>query len=67
MTVADTDCCRIVEGSLTGSRAVDEQTFVSLEILSERLERVHKEHSSFSEVDFSPAAKELMSHKAVAV
>ncbi len=68
MNGADLNHCRIVEGSLNGNRKVDEQTFASLAVLSERLERLHKDHKIFGEVGFSPAVKELQNRKkAVAI
>ncbi len=55
--------CRIVGESLNGEREVDEQTFASLAILSERLERLSGLDSVFSEVEFSPAVQELKSQR----
>jgi hypothetical protein len=64
----ETDHCRIVEQSLSGQRGVDEQTFASLAILGERLERLKKLSGVFEEIRFSPAVKKLRRHKsAVAV
>ena len=40
MIGTDSNHCRIVTESLTGTRKVDEQTFASLAILDERLERL---------------------------
>ena len=68
MIEMDSDYCRIVEKSLTGERTVDEETFASLTILTERLERLRKLGDSFSNVTFSPAVEALKSQKsAVAV
>ena len=64
----DLNHCRIVEKGLTGERAVDEQTFASLEILAERLERLKKLDKTFSSIEFSSAVKKLKTRKnAVAV
>jgi len=64
----DSDHCQIVAESLSGQRAVDEQTFASLSILSERLGRLKKVSSRFDSVSFSPAVKEFKRQaKAVAV
>ena len=64
----DSDHCQIVGKSLSGERAVDEQTFVSLSILTERLSRLKKLNSRFDSIRFSPAVKRLKSReKAVAV
>ena len=51
--------CQIVEQSLTGERAVDEQTFASLAILNERLERLKNLDGIFGHVTFSPDVKKL--------
>ena len=57
------DHCRIVGRSLSGERAVDEQTFASLTILTERLERLRKRGDIFSDVDFSSHVKKLKARK----
>jgi len=68
MIEMDSNHCRIVEKSLTGERAVDEQTLASLEILTERLERLKKLDGLFSGIEFSSAVKRLKTRKnAVAV
>ena len=59
MIEADSDHRRIVAESLAGKRQVDEQTFASLAVLSERLERLKELDSAFSEVEFSSAVKQL--------
>ena len=64
----DSNHCRIVRDSIVGKRAVDEQTFASLTILTERLERLKKVDKIFGSVVFSPAVKELKDQKnAVAI
>ncbi len=68
MIEMDLDHCRIVEKALTGERTVDEQTFASLEILTERLERLKKLDKLFSRIEFSSAVERLKSQRdAVAV
>jgi len=68
MTATDSNHCRIVEKSLNGEREVDEQTFASLAILTERLERLKKLNKIFGIVTFSPAVRKLKTRKdAVAV
>lgn len=52
--------CQIIQKSLTGERAVDEQTFASLAILSERLERLKKLGEGFSDIAFSSAVEKLL-------
>ncbi len=64
----DSNHCRIVTESLAGKRKVDDQTFSSLAILSERLDRVKKLDYVFAGVSFSPEAQKLQKKiKAVAV
>jgi len=64
----EVDHCQIVGSSLAGEGKINEQTFASLAILSERLERVRKLDKIFHNVAFSPAVKELKDQKsAIAV
>ncbi|MHC4324162.1 MAG: hypothetical protein ACYSUX_07805 [Planctomycetota bacterium] len=63
MIGTDSNHCRIVAESLAGKREVNEQTFASLTILDERLERLKKLNVAFSGVAFSPDAEKLLSHK----
>ena len=65
MIEMDSNYCRIVEESLTGERAVDEQTFASLAILTERLERLKKLGNNFSNITFSSAVKKLKGQKSM--
>ncbi|UCF00362.1 MAG: hypothetical protein JSV82_04670 [Planctomycetota bacterium] len=59
---------QIVAESLTGERVIDEQSFASLTILTERLERLKKLDKSFDSIEFSPAIRELAKQKdAVAI
>ena len=53
----------IVKNSLDGNRRVDEQTFASIAILKERLQRVKKLGTPFSDINFSPDAKKLANQK----
>ena len=59
----DWNHCRIVQSSLVGKRAVDEQTFASLTILAERLKRLRKLGGMFSGVTFSDAIKKRAGQK----
>ncbi len=63
MIGAESNHCRIVRDSITGERAVDEQTFDSLTILAERLERLKNIDGIFGNVEFSPAVKKLARQK----
>jgi len=68
MIEADLNHCQILEKSLNGERAVDEQTFGSLAILNERLERLRKLDKIFDKIAFSPAVEKLKKQKsAVAI
>jgi len=68
MIGTDSNHCQIVRDSIAGERAVGEQTFASLAILTERLERLKKLDKSFSEIAFSSGVKRLKTRKnAVAV
>jgi hypothetical protein len=55
----DSNHCQIVRDSITGERTIDEQTFASLAVLGERLERLKKLDKVFSAVEFSSALKKL--------
>ena len=50
----DVDHFKVVSQSLAGLRPTDEQTFASINLLSERLESVHKVHRHLVDVEFSP-------------
>jgi len=68
MIEIDSNHCRIVARSLAGKREVDEQTFTSLAVLGERLERLKGRNKAFSGVEFSAAVEKLQTSKtAVAV
>ena len=68
MIETDSNHCQIVGRSLAGERAVDEQTFASLAILSERLQHLKDVDKIFSNVTFSPEVRELKAQqRAVAV
>jgi len=45
---------QIVQQSLTGDRVVDEQTYSSLSVLKERLERLKAQDERFRDIGFSP-------------
>ena len=59
----DSNHCQVVENCINGTRPVDEQSLVSMVVLSERLERLKKLDSRFNIVEFSPVAKRLADHK----
>ena len=53
--------CHIVSASLTGKRPVDEKTYASVAVLSERLERL-RQSIAFAGVTFSPQVERLRQH-----
>jgi hypothetical protein len=59
LSTIDCDYFKIVTESLTGSRSVDEETFSSVAVLAERLDRLKKTSGIFSDVSFSPELEEL--------
>ena len=63
MAGMDSEHVQILGQSLRGERVVDEQTFASLEVLAERLERLKKADRVFGKISFSPAVKKLRSQQ----
>ena len=59
MLTIEMDHCEIVAESLAGARSTDEQTFLSMAVLSDRLEQLRKTHRAFVDIDFSPQAMAL--------
>ncbi|MHC5074205.1 MAG: hypothetical protein ACYTFE_05205 [Planctomycetota bacterium] len=55
--------CRIVERSLNGKRSVDDKTFASVAVLSERLERLQKADERFCEIELSNHVKSLKNRR----
>jgi len=62
----DSNHCRVVSESITGKRDVDEQTFVSMGALYERLERLKKLDNVFAGISFSSDVEKLQT-RAMAV
>jgi len=58
--------CQVVGASLTGKRPVDEQTYASVAVLNERLERL-RQSPLFAGVTFSPQVEQLRQQAEVAV
>ena len=54
---------QIIKDSLSSHRETDEETFSSLAILDERLDRLKKTDSIFKDVTFSPAVENLRKKK----
>jgi len=63
MIEADSNHCGIVAESLAGKRQVDEQTFASLAVLGERLERLKERNEMFCGVAFSSAVETLQARR----
>ena len=59
MVETDLNHISIVKESLSGNRAVDEQTFASMAILRERLQRLKESGHPFSEITLSSDVKKL--------
>ncbi len=59
MSEKDLHVFEIAREGLCGQSAVDEQTFASVSILAERLERVQSLGKGFSAISFSPGMEEL--------
>jgi len=63
MIGTDSKHCQILRESLSGQREVDEQTFASMTILTERLERLKKNDSTFENITFSADVEKLKRQK----
>jgi hypothetical protein len=63
MIGTESNHCKIVEKSLRGEREVDEQTFASLAVLAERLERLKSIGGAFAKIEFSSAVRDLARKK----
>jgi hypothetical protein len=59
------DHYQVVSQSLAGQRPTDEQTFASINLLSERLESVHKVHRRLVDVEFSPQVQALIEQESL--
>ena len=68
MIEVNSNHCEVVADSLAKRRQADEQTFASLAVLGERLERLKSAGEAFSGIEFSPAVRKLQANAtAVAV
>ncbi len=63
MIEADSNHRRIVAESLAGKRQIDEQTFASLAVLGERLERLKERNEMFCGVAFSSDVERLQARR----
>ncbi len=55
----DSNHCQVVSESITGKRNVDYRTFASIDVLSEKLERLKKFDGAFAGISFSPDVQKL--------
>lgn len=55
--------CKVVTDSLDGLRSVDEETFASVAVLEERLEKLKKTYPIFSDIKFSSQVAALAQHE----
>jgi hypothetical protein len=53
----------LVQQSLVGERAIDEQTLTSIAVLSDRLERLKKMGDQFKGITFSPNIRKVIRRK----
>jgi len=63
MIEMDLNHCQIVGKSLTGEREVNEETFTSLTILTERLKRLKNIDGICRGISLSPHVRELQAQK----
>jgi len=59
----DSNHWQIVERTLAGQRPVDEETFASLAVLTERLHCLKKLGQPYSSIGFSSHVERLKAHK----
>jgi hypothetical protein len=65
--VAENSYYQVLSDTVTGSRAVDEESFSAVAVLGERLETLKRASSMFVGVSFSPEVEELASCEMVSV
>ncbi len=53
------DHFKVINDSLTGSRPLDEETFSSVAVFAERLEKLKRKSDYFDDITFSPQLEEL--------
>ena len=59
--VAENSYYQVLSDTLTGSRAVDEESFSAVAVLAERLDTLKRTNSMFEGISFSPEVEELAS------
>jgi hypothetical protein len=61
MFANDCDHFEVINDSLNGTRQVDEETFSSVAVLAERLDKLKRNTDLFEDITFSPQLEELVS------
>ena len=61
MSTNQRDHCKVINESMCGLKPIDDETYLSVAVLSERLENLKATSNIFSEVGFSPDVEELAS------
>jgi hypothetical protein len=55
----NSDHFKIVNDSLTGTSPINEETFSSVAVLAERLDKLKRSSDAFKDITFSPELEEL--------
>jgi len=63
MLTTKSDHFKVITESLSGARPIDEETFSSVAVLAERLERLKKTSKLFDDVGFSDEVEESASRE----
>ena len=65
MTGTQSEHFKVVQQSVSGERIIDEQTFFSVGVLAERLERLKRASAAFAGIELSPHADELACYETI--
>ena len=65
MFTIQNDCFETINESLTGARPTDEETYSSVAVLAERLERLKQNSTHFGDIELSPHVEELASREMI--
>ena len=63
MNGIESNHCKILQKSLSGKRAIDRQTYASLAVLNDRLQRLKKNSPAYEKVKFSNGVLKLAKKK----
>ncbi|MCK5173944.1 MAG: hypothetical protein KAJ07_06855 [Planctomycetes bacterium] len=50
----------VLNDNISGTRSIDEHTFVSVAVLADRLDRLQRTNPMFADVSFSPEVEDLV-------